>query len=284
MVVFNFIAVDPDQGFLLPPDTRDWPPAGHRAWQVIKVVDELDLSAFRMRYRADGQAHPAFDPAVVVGLLLYCYAKGVRSSRAIERACWDDVGCRVLTGSHAPDHATIARFVARHRCQLKQLFVQALAPCAKQGLVQAGVVAVDGSPVQANAARSSNMTLDRLEIEIAELQELIAAEVEEMFADAERAEQAEQERFGSGGDDGDLPAQLSWHADRLIRAKRARAKLVERATPSQTDCKARVCWAVQAVQQARQRLERGDGRPAGQDRRLRPAGRRATRSGKERDP
>jgi transposase len=129
---FNFISADPDQGFLLPPDARDWLPAGHRAWQVIAAVVELDLSALRVGYRADGQGGAAFDPAVMVGLLLYCYAKGIRSSRAIERACWDDLGCRVITGCHAPDHATIARFVARHRSALKGMFVQALAMCARR--------------------------------------------------------------------------------------------------------------------------------------------------------
>jgi transposase len=254
-MAFNFISSDPDQGFLLPPDARDWLPPGHRAWQVIEVVGELDLSAFQARYRADGQGRPAFDPAVMVGLLLYCYAKGVRSSRAIERSCWDDVGCRVITSSHVPDHATIARFVSRHRRALKQLFVQALALCARQGLVNTGVVAVDGSPLEANAALASNRTLDQLEIEIAELEAAIAAEVEEMFADAERAEAAEQEELGGGdGDDGGLPAQLSRHADRLIRAQRAKTKLAERAAPSQAERQARISCAERAVEEARQRL------------------------------
>ena len=108
----NFIVADREQGFLMPPDVRDWVEPGHLAWFVVDAVGELDLAAFYARYRRDGWGRPAYDPAVMVALVLYAYAGGVRSARAIERRCVEDVAFRVAAGNVRPDHATIARFRA----------------------------------------------------------------------------------------------------------------------------------------------------------------------------
>jgi len=78
--------------------SRSWLPPDHLAWQVIGVTGQLDLSGFAAAYRADGQGQAAYDPAMVTGLLLYCYFKGIRSSRKIAAACVDDLGCRVICG------------------------------------------------------------------------------------------------------------------------------------------------------------------------------------------
>jgi transposase len=111
----SFIACDREQSFLMPPDVREWLPEDHFAWFVIEAVEAMDLDAFYAVYRGDGRARPAYEPAMVVAVLLYAYARGVRSSRAIERACIEDVAYRVIAAQHKPDHATIARFVVRHR-------------------------------------------------------------------------------------------------------------------------------------------------------------------------
>src|SRR4051795_5867872 len=106
----RFIGVDRDQVFLMPPSLREWVPEGHLVWTVLDSVGELDLSAFYADYRVDGQGRPAYEPSMMVGLLLYAYARGMRSSRAIERACIEDVAFRVIAAQHKPDHATVARF------------------------------------------------------------------------------------------------------------------------------------------------------------------------------
>ncbi len=134
----NFVACDRDQELLLPPSLREWLPEDHLAWLVLEAVGELDLSAFYRAYRADGHGRAAHDPAMMVALLLYAYAIGVRSSRAIERRCREDVAFRVITANQAPDHATIARFRARHEHAIGELFGQVLALCARAGLVQLG--------------------------------------------------------------------------------------------------------------------------------------------------
>jgi Transposase domain (DUF772) len=84
------------------------------AWFILDVVDQLDLDPFYRPYRADGHGHPAYDPKLLLGVLLYAYAIGVRSSRQIEQRCHEDIAFRVLAANQAPDHVTIARFRARH--------------------------------------------------------------------------------------------------------------------------------------------------------------------------
>ena len=104
-----------DQAFLLPPDMRGWLPADHLVWFVLEIVDRLDRSAFHARHRNVGVGRAAYDPDMLLGLLIYAYCNGVRSSRQIERLCWSDVAFRVLCAQDVPDHATIARF--RAGCQ-----------------------------------------------------------------------------------------------------------------------------------------------------------------------
>jgi transposase len=101
----NFLRGDRNQPFLLPPDLRDWLPANHLARFVRDVVDQLDLGPFLRRYRADGHGHPAYDPKTLLGVLLYAYAIGVRSSRQIEQRCREDLAFRVLAGRMTAEQA-----------------------------------------------------------------------------------------------------------------------------------------------------------------------------------
>src|SRR4051812_34765205 len=146
----RFVACDREQSFLMPPDVREWLSEGHLAWFVIDAVGEMELDAFYAAYRQDGRSRPAYDPAMMVALLLYAYARGIRSSRAIERGCEEDVAFRVLSAQQRPDHATIARFIERHEQAIAGLFGEVLALCAKSGLAKVGVVAVDGTKLHAN--------------------------------------------------------------------------------------------------------------------------------------
>jgi transposase len=101
-MAYNFLPSDRDQPFLLPPDPRDWLPADHLAWFVCDVVDQLDLKPFLAAYRADGHGRAAYDPKSLLGVLLYGYATGVRSSRQIERRCTEDLAFRVLPATRHP--------------------------------------------------------------------------------------------------------------------------------------------------------------------------------------
>src|SRR6266508_1580389 len=92
----------------MPPSLDDWLPNDQLARYVIAVVETLDLSAFYARRRADGWGRAAYDPKMMVALLIYAYATGARSSRLIERRCVEDVACRFISVNETPDRATIA--------------------------------------------------------------------------------------------------------------------------------------------------------------------------------
>lgn len=194
----NVRSGDRDQVFLLPPSVRDWLPDDHFAWFVVDVVDELDLTGFYGSYRADGRGGAVYDPAVMLAVLLYAYCTGERSSRRIERRLVEDVAYRVLAANQAPDHATLARFRRRHQDAIAGLFGQVLGLCVKAGLVDAGVVAIDGTKIAADASFFANRTGEDLAAEIlAEAEETDAAE-DAMLGDNRGDELPEQWSGGQG--------------------------------------------------------------------------------------
>jgi transposase len=151
---------------------------------VLEAVGELDLSAFYRAYRDDGHGRATRDPAMMVALLLYGYAIGVRSSRALERRCREDIAFRVITANQAPDHATVARFRARHEHAIAELFAQVLALCARAGLVRLGVVAVDGTKIAAAATHHATRSFEEIAREILEQAAELDAAEDELHGDA----------------------------------------------------------------------------------------------------
>src|SRR3954464_641852 len=164
----NFIACDREQSFLLPPDIREWLPESHLAWFVIDAVGVIDTSRFYAAYREDGHGRAAYEPSMMAALLLYCGSRSGRSSRGIERACGEDVACRVIAAHQRPDHATLARFVVRHESALAELFGQVLELWAGAGVGTVGIVAIDGTKVHANAHRDRTMSYEQIAEEIVE--------------------------------------------------------------------------------------------------------------------
>jgi len=155
-----------EQGFLLPPDVRDWLPADHLAWFLIDAVAAMDLSGFYAAYRADGHGRAAYEPSMMVTLVVYSCSTGVRSSRAIEGHCRQDVAYRVVTGNVVPDHATIARFIVRHERALAALFDQVLRLCDQAGLVKPGLIAIDGTRIAGNANSDRTREFEQIALEI----------------------------------------------------------------------------------------------------------------------
>jgi transposase len=220
-MAYNFRACDRDQAFLLPPDLRDWLPSDHLAWFILDVVDQLDLGPFLKAYRADGHGRAAYQPRMLLAVLLYGYCTGTRSSRQIERRCAEDIAFRVLNGNSAPDHVTMARFRVRHEQALAGLLVQSLKLCAAAGMVRLGLVALDGTKTEANAAAGANRTHARLEAQVAEL-----------LSQAAEADRAEDREHGSARGD-ELPQSLAGRAERLARLQHAKAQLEAEAAARQ---------------------------------------------------
>jgi transposase len=195
----NFIECDREQAFLMPPSLRDWLPEDHLAWFVIEAVCRLDLEAFYAAYRADGHGRAAYEPSMMVSLVLYAHSTNERSSRGIERHCRQDIAYRVITGNQVPDHATIARFIRRHQQPLAELFSSVLELCARGGLVKSGVVAVDGTKLTASASSDGNVDYDRI--------------AREVIAEAIATDEAEDEQHGDARGD-ELPPELQTEAAR----------------------------------------------------------------------
>src|SRR3954449_10767673 len=189
----NFIEGCREQGFLLPPDVRDWLAADHLAWFVIDAVAGMSLGAFYAAYRADGHGRAAYEPSLMVALILYAFATRVRSSRAIECHCRQDVAYRVITGNLVPDHATIARFICRHERALGELFAEVLKLCDRAGLVKPGVVSIDGTRIAGNASPEVNHGFEQI--------------AREILAETRATDEAEDEAFGEARGD-ELPEQL----------------------------------------------------------------------------
>jgi transposase len=206
----NFLMCDREQSFLMPPSLREWLAEDHLAWFVLDVVGELDLAGFYAGYRADGWGRAAFDPAMMLALLLYAYVTGERSSHSIERHCREDVAFRVITANEVPDHATIACFRVRHEQALGELFVQVLGLCARAGLLSLGVVAVDSTKVAANASSMASRTYEQI--------------AEEILADAAAIDAAEGQQFGQARGD-ELPGDLADPRSRRARLRQAKQRM-----------------------------------------------------------
>jgi transposase len=233
VVAQNFLVCDREQELLLPPSLREWLPEDHLAWFVVDAVEALDLRAFYADYREDGWGRAAHDPGMMVALLLYAYAVGERSSRAIERRCREDVAFRVICANRVPDHATIARFRVRHGQALAGTFTQVLALCARAGLVSVGVVALDGSLISGNASPGATRSY-----------EAIRAEVDAMLEQAAQADAAEDEQFGESRG-GELPAELADRGSRLERLRRCRQELEQEQANAEAAYTANLAWRVE---------------------------------------
>jgi transposase len=121
-------------------------------WSILGAVERMDLTAFYGAYRENGQGRAAYEPSMMA-LFVYVYARGDRSSRGIERGCREDVVYKLITAMRVPDHSTIAEFRRRHERPIAELFSSVLELCEEAGLVEVGVISIDGTKIRANASR-----------------------------------------------------------------------------------------------------------------------------------
>ena len=207
----NFVDCDRDQAFLLPPDLRDWLPADDLGHFVIEAVERVDLGAFKVNHRGTGSAQ--YHPRMMLALMIYCYAKGIFSSRRIERAAHRDIGVRFVAANRHPDHDTIARFRRENFAAVSESFLQVLLLAKELKLLRVGLVSVDGSKFKANASKHRSVRYERAGALIAQLEGEIAA----LLSRAEAADVA-------GEDDPQaLPKEIARHEalrDKLDAARR----------------------------------------------------------------
>lgn len=220
----EFRPYEPDQSYLLPPSLREWLPEGHLAFFVSDAVDEMDLSAFVARYGEEGPGNQAFDPRMMVKVLLYAYASGLFSSRKIAAKLHEDVALRVLGAGNFPAHRTIADFRVRHLDEFEDLFVQVVRMAREAGLVRLGTVAIEGTKVRANASKRKTMTYGRMKSE----EKRLRKEIRHLTKRATRTDEQEDKKYGAEVRGDELPAELTRREDRLATIRAAKKRLEAR--------------------------------------------------------
>jgi transposase len=198
---------------LMPPSLSEWLPEDHLVWTVLGAVEQMDLGRFAEQYRMGAAGRAPYDPAMLVALLLYAYARGNRSSRGIERACWEDVAFKVICAMRTPDHSTIAEFRRRHEAEIAELFDAVLGLCREAGLVSVGVITIDGTKIKANASMDQNRSYRDV--------------VSEILREAEETDRHEDELYGEARGD-ELPEQLRTPDGRRQALADAKRRIEER--------------------------------------------------------
>lgn len=243
----RFVPVDRDTQFLFPPSVQEWLPEDHLARFVVDVVEQLDLAELEQSYA--GRGSDAHHPAMLVALLLYGYATGTFSSRALERASYDSIAVRYITANTHPDHDTINSFRKRFLKQVEAIFVQVLGYAQALGLLKLGTVSLDGTKVHANASRHSAMSYGHAK----KLQAKLKAEVAELMR---RAEAANAKDLPEGLN---LPEELRHREERLAAIAAAKAQIEARVKADAAAAHAAKLAARE--QRATKRGKRPGGRP-----------------------
>jgi len=218
----NFIEVDRETLYLLPPSVQDWLPKGHLARFVVDVAEQLDLRSLKTSYA--GRGSQPYNPAMLLALLFYGYATGVFSSRKLERSTYDSVAFRYIAANTHPDHDTIAAFRKRFLKELSGFFVQILMIAHQTKLLKLGSVSLDGSKVKANASRHKALSYEHA----CKLETQLKAEVAELLGKAEAADKADIP------DGMSIPEELERREQRLSAIATAKTEIERRAAERHT--------------------------------------------------
>jgi transposase/IS5 family transposase len=219
----TFRTYDQDTLLLMPPSIRDWVDPESLPAFISDLVDELDLAPF-LAAHDEPRGMPPYHPAMMLKVLLYGYATGVRSSRKLEERLRSDVGFMYLAAGAHPGHKAIGEFRRRHLETFHRLFLDILLLCQEAGLVKLGRVALDGTKVKASASKHKAMSYGRMD----EREAVLEAEVARILAEAEAVDQAEDAQYGEARGD-ELPPELRTRVSRLRKLREARAALEEEA-------------------------------------------------------
>src|SRR5438552_12738138 len=213
----RFINLDRQTPMFLPCDLREWVPDDHLVHFIVDAVEQIPTAHFRVNDRGTGSEQ--FPPAMMLVLLIYCYATGRFGSRTIEAATYSDVAVRYLCANLHPDHSTICEFRVANEAAFRAAFVSVLQLAQELHLTKVGAVSVDGTKIQANASKHAAVSYQRA----GEMIEQLELEVKDLLERAEQAETKEaQETL-------DIPAELARREKRVAALKQARQVIEQRA-------------------------------------------------------
>jgi transposase len=225
----NFVSYDRDTLFLLPPSMQDWLPQEHLARFVVDIVGRLDLRQIRDSYAGCGSA--AYHPEMLVALLFYAYATGIRASRKIEMATHDSVAFRFIAANTHPDHDTIAAFRRRFLAHLHRIFKRILILASEMDCLKIGRVSLDGTKIKASASKHRALSLKGS----GQIKARIKREVARMLELAEEADRADER----AETEMEFPKEIARREDRLRAIdeamERIRAREAERHAQEQAE-------------------------------------------------
>ena len=168
-----------DQSKMIPIRFADQIQPGTFEYTLSHVVDnDLDLSLFESRYRNDHHGAPAYDPALLLKIVLFGYSRGITSSRKLAQACRENVLFMALSADAQPHHSTIADFVSRMDDVIAPLFTQVLMVCDGLNLIGREMFAIDGCKLPSNASKEWSGT----RAELTRKQQKIDRAVDRMLA------------------------------------------------------------------------------------------------------
>lgn len=216
-----FKSCEQDDGMLFPTYLGDLIPEGHLARAVSEVVDKLDIRAITETYSNLGQK--AYHPRMMLKLIYYGYATGIRSSRMIAKGINEIIPFMWLAGGRQPDFRTISDFRKNHIDKINGLFVQIVRICCGMGMVKSGHWSIDGTKVKANASKSNWVEQEAIEKEL----ERLRAEIDKALAEAEAIDRAEDELLGADNPGEALPKGIRKKEDRAKRLDEVLRKLNE---------------------------------------------------------
>jgi len=204
----RLVNVDRETPMLLPVDMRDWVPENDLVHFVISAVETMELGSVRVNTRGSGSKQ--YPPAMLLALMIYCYANGLFSSRRIERATFRDIAVRYLTGNTHPDHDTICTFRRENGALVREAFAQVLRLARQMGLLKVGTVSVDGTHIKANASKHKSVRYDRA----GELEEQLRQDIAKLLEQADASDREDRP------EDQELPQEIA-------RRERLREKMLE---------------------------------------------------------
>jgi transposase len=201
---------------LLPVDLREWIAQDDLAHFVLEALETLELSSAVLNETGSGSEQ--YPPGMMLAVLIYCYANGIFSSRKIERATYQHLSVRFLSGDTHPDHDSLCTFRRRNGPLLEKAFVHVLMLAREMGMLQLGTVSLDGTKIQAAAAKQRSLKYCDLQKELAELEK----KAQEHLQEAEKTDQ------GETADRDRLPKELAERRTRQARLQEAKARLEAR--------------------------------------------------------
>jgi transposase len=190
----KFKPCNEDQLVMLPISLQDQLVPGTLEHTISQLVDKhIDLSVFDARYNNDDTGATAIHPKILLKVILLAYARGMISSRQIERACQENIIFIALSYGYAPDHSTLAHFISSMQSEIQILFSNVLLVCEELGLLDGTHFSLDGVKLSANVSKEWSGTFDELKHKRDKLQEKLQQVIAE-HAQADKQPEVELER------------------------------------------------------------------------------------------